>query len=201
MKKLGILIRPENNEKENEQYFQLALQNNLEIVALNTKDTKKSLEEKCSKCDGFLLTGGYQEGWYDNVIIDYALQYHLPLLGICLGMQAMAIYKSNRNTVKIGNSSHHLSKEKRHFVILKQGRLRDIMNTDKIWVNSYHYETVEKSDLFEVTGYSEDGVIEVVENKDHPFQIGVQWHPERMMDDENQKKLIEKFVSTIKDVH
>jgi len=112
----------------------------------------------------------------------------------------MAIYKSKRNTIKIGNASHHLSKGERHLVILNPGRLRDIVNTDKIFVNSYHYETVEQSNIFEITGYSKDGLIEVIENKSHPFQIGLQWHPERMLEDEIGKKIIKGFITAIKDV-
>lgn len=201
MKKLGILIRPENTAEENKGYFQIALQNNLEIIYLNATEDKDTFLEKCKLCNGYVLTGGYHNDWYDDMIIDCALTFDLPLLGICQGMQSMAIYKSDRDTIKIGNSSHHLSKEERHLVILKQGRLRDIVNTDKILVNSYHYETVEKSEIFEVTGYSEDGLIEVVENKKHHFQIGLQWHPERMLEDETGKKIIKSFTDTIKDVH
>lgn len=200
MKKLGILIRPENTKEENEAYFQIALQNDLEIILLNATDQKRDFFEKCRKCDGLLLTGGYKNDWYDDRIIDCARQYNVPLLGICQGMQSMAIYKSGKNTIKIGNDSHHLPKDKRHIVRLESGRLKEILKTDKIWVNSHHYEMVEDSNLFEVTGYSEDGIIEVVENKNHPFQIGVQWHPERMMESEVGKKIIESFINTIKDV-
>lgn len=200
MKKLGILIRPENTKEENYGYFQIALQNGLEIILLDALDQKQDFLEKCQRCNGFLLTGGNHNDWYDDMIIDYALTHQIPLLGICQGMQSMAIYKSGTDTVKIGNDSHHLSKEKRHIVKLESGRLKEILKTDKIWVNSYHYEKVEDSKLFEVTGYSEDGIIEVVENKNHPFQIGVQWHPERMMESETGKKMIESFINTIKGV-
>ena len=197
MKKLGILIRPENTKEENDGYFQIALQNGLEIISLNARDQKKDFLKKCEKCNGFLLTGGNHNDWYDDMIIDYALIHQIPLLGICQGMQSMAIYKSGVDTVKIGNNSHHLEKDKRHIVSLKPSRLKEIVGEEKIFVNSYHYETVEESGQFEITGYSEDGLIEVVENKNHPFQIGVQWHPERMIEDENMKKLIKAFVDSL----
>lgn len=198
MKKLGILIRPENTEEENDGYFQIALQNGLEIILLDALEPKCDFLQKCKKCNGFLLTGGNHNDWYDDMIIDYALAYQIPLLGICQGMQSMAIYKSGGDTVKIGNDSHHLAKEKRHAVILKSGRLRDIVGLDKIWVNSYHYEMAEESQVFSVTGYSEDGIVEVVENKEHPFQIGLQWHPERMSDDEVSQKIIKRFITLIR---
>jgi len=199
MKKLGILIRPENTEKENNGYFKIANKNHLEIIFLNAKDDQDTFYRNCKLCDGFLLTGGNKKDWYDDFIIEYALKKRLPLLGICQGMQSMAIYKSENDTVKIGNNSHHLQKEKRHLVLLQKGRLQEIVGQDKILVNSYHYETVESSTIFSITGYSEDGLIEVVENKDHPFQIGLQWHPERMMESKISKKIIKRFVEVIKD--
>ncbi len=198
MKKLGILIRPENTEEENNGYFQIARKNELEIVYLDAKERKDEFYKKCEQCNGFLLTGGNQNDWYDDMIIEYALKEQIPLLGICQGMQSMAIYKSGTNTVKIGNNSHHLPNKKRHNVLLKNGKLKEILAKETITVNSYHYETVESSNLFEITGYSEDGLIEVVENKNHPFQIGVQWHPERMTDDLDQQKIISYFINAIK---
>ena len=62
-------------------------------------------------------------------------------------------------------------------------------------VNSHHLQTVSKSVLFKVVGYSDDGLIEAVEGKDDVFQVGVQWHPERMLEyDEGSCKLLERFV-------
>lgn len=198
MKKLGILIRPENTEDENNGYVSIALQNNLGIIYLDAKDRKEEFYQKCGQCNGFILTGGNHNDWYDDVIIEYALKNGIPLLGICQGMQSMAIYKSGKDTIRIGDDSHHLSKEQRHIVHLQNSNLQEIIGKDKILVNSYHYETVEDSYLFDITGYSEDGLIEVVENKSHPFQIGVQWHSERMQEDDDQKKIIQKFIEIIK---
>ena len=46
-----------------------------------------------------------------------------------------------------------------------------------------------------VSGHSEDGIIEVVEDRTHPFFIGVQWHPEYMsVSDEPSRKLFAAFV-------
>ena len=74
------------------------------------------------------------------------------------------------------------------------------MGKKKISVNSYHYETVTGTFLFEAVGFSDDGILEVIENKNHPFQIGVQWHPERMLEESKEmKKLIKTFADIIKD--
>ena len=49
---------------------------------------------------------------------------------------------------------------------------------------------------FEIVGKSEDGLVEALENKNHSFQIGVQWHPERMISyDSLSRKLFQRFLS------
>lgn len=46
--------------------------------------------------------------------------------------------------------------------------------------------------------YSEDGLIEGIYMPSHKFILGVQWHPEfSYKADENSKKLISAFVSSI----
>lgn len=42
--------------------------------------------------------------------------------------------------------------------------------------------------------YSEDGVVEAVRVKDHPFAVATQWHPEMMFDSAQQLKLASAFV-------
>ena len=43
-------------------------------------------------CDGFIIPGGKKICKFDYEIIDYAIKNNKPLLGICLGFQALAIY-------------------------------------------------------------------------------------------------------------
>lgn len=50
--------------------------------------------------------------------------------------------------------------------------------------------------MFRVVGVSPDLLIEAIENKNAVFQVGVQWHPERMFSyDEGAKKIIEAFIN------
>ena len=42
--------------------------------------------------------------------------------------------------------------------------------------------------------YSEDGVVEGVRVKDHPFAVATEWHPEMMFDSAQQLKLASAFV-------
>jgi len=45
--------------------------------------------------------------------------------------------------------------------------------------------------------YSEDGIIEAIEDKNKRFFIGVQWHPESLMEDRYSDKLFSYFIETL----
>jgi putative glutamine amidotransferase len=71
-----------------------------------------------------------------------------------------------------------------------------IMRQEHIRVNSFHHQAVKDVVCpFCATGRSDDGVVEVIESKQHTFVMGVQWHPERMYaHDKGMLSLFKAFV-------
>ena len=66
----------------------------------------------------------------------------------------------------------------------------------EIWVNGKHHQAVKDSaSALVVTARARDGVIEAVEHTEHPWCIGVQWHPELQFDEPSQRRLFAAFVS------
>jgi putative glutamine amidotransferase len=62
-------------------------------------------------------------------------------------------------------------------------------------VNTMHHQAVERVGVNQrVSARAPDGVIEALEHTDHPFRIGVQWHPERMLDDERSLALFRALI-------
>jgi putative glutamine amidotransferase len=119
----------------------------------------------------------------------WALESRLPILGICRGIQVLAVaaggdlyqdipteLKTDLNHWTRGSARDHLS----HTVaIAAESRLAFAVGRTASTVNSFHHQSVR--DLprgFSVTARSEDGVIEAIEALDHPFAMGVQCHPE-----------------------
>ena len=49
-------------------------------------------------------------------------------------------------------------------------------------VNSSHHQAVEKPGSLTITGWAEDETIEVLEDPNRKFHLGVQWHPEMLED-------------------
>lgn len=191
MKKVCVLKRKENTMAEN-QFYLNAISKFGGSPILMDEDNIDELKE----CFGIIITGGFEKGDLDDYLISYALENKLPLLGICQGMQSMAMYQSDLKLEEIPN--HHQKEGYVHTVYLENSHLKDMIGKDKIMVNSYHYQTVRDSSFFDIVGRSEDGLIEAIENKNHSFQIGVQWHPERMIGyDMDSAKIFQLFMKNV----
>lgn len=194
---IGILIRRENSDVANEYYVKGIEKFGGTVILINDNDSRDEIDRKLSKVDGILLTGGDDVEPIDFYLISYALENKLKLLGICQGMQSMCLYGSSLGLISIGNDSHKRDEGYVHGVTLSDGVLREVFGMSKVMVNSHHLQTVSRSCLFRVVGYSDDGLIEAVEGDGPVFQVGVQWHPERMLEyDEGSRKLLERFVKS-----
>ena len=118
-----------------------------------------------------------------------ALRRDVPVLAICLGCQEI--------NVALGGSLHqHIEGHeggKEHGVEVAESRLRDLAGRS-LSVNSYHHQSINRlGEGLKVTART-DGVIEAVESEKHRWVVGVQWHPERIADRREQKKLFAAFV-------
>jgi len=117
-----------------------------------------------------------------------ALEADLPVLGVCRGMQVLA--------VAAGGTLHQhlpdvLGHEKHrpapgvygeHEARFTPGsRIAGLMGDD-LRIHCYHHQGVAEAGTLTVTGRTEDGLIEAVENAAHRFVLGVQWHPEVVRD-------------------
>lgn len=162
----------------------------------NTYDKlSKNVIEEIKRCDGIIMQGGDHFYDYDIKIIDYCYKTDIPLLGICLGMQAMSYYFNGR--LKRLNNDNHKSKQKYvHDVIIDRNSfLYQIFRQDVIKVNSRHKDNVICTDL-DVVAKSFEGIIEAVEDKNKTFFIGVQWHPETMIEyDKLENNLFSSFIN------
>ena len=132
-----------------------------------------------------------------------ALEMDLPLLGICKGIQVLAVAAGGKIYQDIirqcPESMDHKMKAPRNFpwheVNLQESKLQALLGKKKIAVNSVHHQAVsEVPEGFVISGIANDGIIESIEKKEALFCMGVQWHPEVMREDENSQKIFQEFI-------
>ena len=165
-------------------FFKLGLDIYL-IPLTNLEDVKK----KITKCRGIIMQGGDDFLPIHKKIIKYLYDNNIPLLAICMSMQAMGALFDG----EIDYINNHQSKDRYvHCITIKEDSLLyNILKKRCIFVNSSHKQFVAKTSL-EVSGISD--CIEAIEDKSKKFFLGVQWHPEKMVDyDLDQMKIFEYF--------
>lgn len=171
-----------------------------EIKSL-TNEEKEDLDRILSMCDGILTPGGKRLYEFDYYICKYAMKNNIPILGICAGMQLMAGINTDLKNELIDEENSHDKEEKyAHEVnIVKDSLLYKIIGKDKIMVNSYHRYKVPSEGFNKISATCGD-VIEAIENDNYTFYLGVQWHPERL-NDEDSKKIMNYFINMSKKIH
>lgn len=167
-----------------------------------TEEEENMLLDQISMCDGILSSGGYRMFNYDRFILEYAYKNNIPTLGICLGMQIMCHEFQNTSNMKQEEYKNHKQEDGTlcHDVMInKDSKLYKIVGKEKIKVNSLHLHSVSSSGIFDPVATSTDGLIEAVEAKDKTFYLGVQWHPEKLIDiDESARKILTEFINCCK---
>lgn len=149
--------------------------------------TSLKIDEKLLDiCDAFLIIGGKNINEYHYQVIEYALKTNKKLLGICLGMQAIASYSNNKDELNTlyeiskhyhDNITHNKKELLVHTVKFDKNSILYKLLGENLLVNSIHKFAVKKvTKPFRVVGLNND-VIEAIEYKNI---IGVQFHPELM---------------------
>jgi putative glutamine amidotransferase len=193
--------------------YRLALRRaGLQPVAF-TPDSPGSLEE----VTGLVLAGGHDvdpalygetahaetdapdriHDDYEAALLRDALARRLPVLAICRGLQLLNVVCGGALVQHLPGTAKHKQRtgaEPVHQVVLDPAWI-PLFGAPQIAVNSRHHQAVGRAGkgLLITARDPDDGVIEGVAMPDLPFAVGVQWHPEDMVDDERQVRLFRAF--------
>jgi len=127
-----------------------------------------------------------------------ALEMDLPVLGVCRGMQVMAVVTGGSLHQHlpdlIGHERHRAAAGTdplaaaaaaygRHEVLVPPGSQAHDLLGGHLTVNSFHHQAVDDPGSFTAVGWCpDDKVVEIIEDRARRFAMGVQWHPERTGD-------------------
>lgn len=110
----------------------------------------------------------------------------LPVLGICRGHQVLNVALGGSLIQDIptatGSTKHSPGRGKFGKIKVfpeKNSKIGKVIEAGQI-VSCRHHQCVDKlGENLICSAYSQDGIIEAIESTDHPFFVGVQWHPEK----------------------
>ena len=194
-------------------------------VVLPLTEDEQVLRQLANDVDGFLMTGGqdvspalYGEERLDSCgetlpvrdgmesrLFQLCLERDVPVLGICRGIQLMNVLLGGTLYQDLPSqhsteTEHHMSppydRPVHQVEICKGTPLFDLIQTERMDVNSYHHQAVrDKAPALQTMAVSEDGLIEAVCLPERPFVWAVQWHPElSWRTDEKSRRIFEAFV-------
>lgn len=130
-----------------------------------------------------------------------ALAAELPILGICAGEQLFNLAAGGGLISHLPTAATHVrlsdSQDSAHEIeIDAEGILAGLFGRGRIRVNSSHHQAVNPARLgrgWRVTARAADGVVEAIEGAGR-FQLGVQWHPERIDDEAHAAAIFSALV-------
>lgn len=132
----------------------------------------------------------------DFALLDNAFAESKPVLAICYGNQSLNVFQGGSLVQDIADEIHSSIRhdwagrergvpEPFHPTeIESESRLARLANASSVRVNSSHHQSILKpGNGLRIVARAADGVVEGVEwTGDGNWIVGVQWHPERMMD-------------------
>lgn len=177
-------------------------------------------------CVGFVISGGadinpelynqknkssvnidHPRDELEKKIIQHALDFHKPLMGICRGAQMINIVKGGTLHQNVGDeypdfvpTNSLLAKAflKRYVSIFKGSFLSKLFKPKgKVLVNSIHHQSIAKTgENIKVSAKDDLGIVQAIEStqKSNSFILGVQWHPELLVFSRENRQLFRKLI-------
>ena len=137
--------------------------------------------------------------------LDRAANGDLPVLGICRGAQLMNVHQGG--TLHRDLANFYTERQalwtvlpRKEVEIQAGSTLAGTIGLSRCWVNSLHRQAVaDVGDSLRISARDQSGVVQAIEHIDRRFWMGVQWHPEYMPQQREQRRLFETLVETARE--
>jgi len=195
------------------------------VLPIPPLEELKALDDYVKLAQGFIFSGGddypselYNETQHpaskimhkrranaDFYLARQVSKTNKPILAICGGIQLVNIVYGGKliqhlNHLEIHSKINKTTDNKHKIKIVKNSLLYQIFKKEELDVNSAHHQAADPQYIgkdLTVTATAPDGVVEALELKmpEGRFFLAVQWHPERMDDEQHKKLIFSSFIN------
>jgi putative glutamine amidotransferase len=131
---------------------------------------------------------------FEISLLKAVMKLNKPVFGICYGMQLINVASGGTLFQDIDSqlSSDIDHRKDYHKIVIQENRF---LKKGEFLINSTHHQAVKKLGTgLEGFAFSSDNLIEAFQAKDYPFLVGVQWHPERLLEESLSLELFRLFI-------
>lgn len=134
-------------------------------------------------------------------LLERLLPIGCPVLGICRGAQIINVHLGGSLISDIYMAFEHVKKRRtvlprKTIDITIDSYLHEIVGVSWCRVNSLHHQAIDRTGAgLDIVARDRDGLVQGIESCDHRFLIGVQWHPEFLIFNRPQQRLVRALVS------
>jgi putative glutamine amidotransferase len=142
---------------------------------------------------------------FELALVEEMLEHRKPILGICRGHQVINVGLGGTLFQDLSCLPHsaltHADPEQtgkvlHNVAIDEDSRLFKIIGSASIETNSSHHQVIDRLGRgLKAVAFASDGLIEAIEHQDFEFVIGVQWHPEAIMEREHSQRLFKALIN------
>lgn len=150
-------------------------------------------------------TGNQKRDDMEFMLLEKAVEKGIPIMGICRGAQLINVYFGGTLHQDIDSFYREVPKvntiwPEKKVDIKKSSKLYEALGVSGAWVNALHHQAVDQlGDSMQIVAREQTGIAQAIENPEHLFMVGVQWHPEYMPQIPEQRALFFRLVKAAAD--